>query len=76
MLVFTGMPIFFMEVTLGQYSGVGPNKLFELAPLFKGMCNEVRQHLILTRPLLVLEPLLTVYYCLSVLCNNKTRAKR
>ncbi|XP_067936413.1 sodium- and chloride-dependent GABA transporter 1-like [Watersipora subatra] len=37
MLVFAGLPIFFMEVILGQYSGVGPNKLFELAPLFKGL---------------------------------------
>jgi len=36
MLAFAGLPIFFMEVILGQYSGVGPNKLFELAPLFKG----------------------------------------
>lgn len=37
MLAFAGMPIFFMEVILGQWSGVGPNKLFELAPLFKGI---------------------------------------
>ncbi|KAF6021690.1 hypothetical protein EB796_019999 [Bugula neritina] len=37
MLAFAGLPIFFMEVILGQYSGVGPNKLFELAPLFKGL---------------------------------------
>ena len=36
MLAFAGLPIFFMEVILGQYSGVGPNKLFEMAPLFKG----------------------------------------
>lgn len=36
MLVFAGLPIFFMEVILGQYGGVGPNKLFEIAPLFKG----------------------------------------
>lgn len=36
MLAFAGLPIFFMEVILGQYGGVGPNKLFEIAPLFKG----------------------------------------
>jgi len=39
MLAFAGLPIFFMEVILGQYGGVGPNKLFELSPIFKGMCQ-------------------------------------
>ena len=38
MLFLTGLPMFFLEMTLGQYSGKGPIKLFtSLAPVFKGL---------------------------------------
>lgn len=38
MLVFTGLPLFFMELALGQYSGCGPTRLFgRMAPIFKGL---------------------------------------
>ena len=38
MLFGTGLPLFFMELALGQYAGQGPTKLFgKLAPIFKGL---------------------------------------
>ena len=38
MLFLTGLPMFFLEMALGQYSGKGPIKLFtSLAPVFKGL---------------------------------------
>ncbi|XP_059096087.1 sodium- and chloride-dependent glycine transporter 2-like [Tigriopus californicus] len=38
MLIFVGLPLFFMELALGQYSGAGPTRLFgRLAPAFKGL---------------------------------------
>ncbi len=38
MLAFTGLPLFFLELAIGQYGGVGPNKLFgRIAPAFRGL---------------------------------------
>ena len=38
MLLFAGLPLFFMESALGQYCGQGPTKVFgNLAPAFKGL---------------------------------------
>ena len=38
MLIFTGLPLFFMELTLGQYTGQGPTRVFgRLAPALKGL---------------------------------------
>ena len=40
MLFAMGLPIFFLELTIGQYSGLGPNKAFQrMAPIFHGKCN-------------------------------------
>jgi SNF family Na+-dependent transporter len=40
MLFAMGLPIFFLELTIGQYSGLGPNKAFQrMAPIFQGKCN-------------------------------------
>lgn len=37
MVLFVGMPLFFAELVIGQYSGLGPIKAFSfLTPLFKG----------------------------------------
>ena len=36
MLVFVGMPMFFMELSLGQFTSCGPLTCWEFAPLFKG----------------------------------------
>lgn len=38
MVLLVGMPLFFAELVIGQYSGLGPIKAFAfLTPLFKGM---------------------------------------
>ena len=38
MLLFAGLPMFFMELAIGQYSGLGPAKVFErMAPIFQGL---------------------------------------
>ena len=43
MLVLAGLPIFFLEMALGQYAGVGPIKIFgRIAPLLQGL-GYVRQ---------------------------------
>jgi len=38
MLLLAGLPLFFMELALGQYSGAGPTRLFgRMAPAMKGL---------------------------------------
>ena len=38
MLLFAGLPLFFMELCLGQYAGQGPTRVFgRMAPAFKGL---------------------------------------
>jgi solute carrier family 6 amino acid transporter-like protein 5/7/9/14 len=38
MLFFAGLPLFFLELALGQYSGAGPTRLFgRMAPIMKGL---------------------------------------
>ena len=40
MLIFVGLPVFFIELSAGQYSGMGPFKAFGSAsPLFQGKYN-------------------------------------
>ena len=37
MLAFGAMPLFYMEVILGQYSRQGPISLWKICPMFKGI---------------------------------------
>jgi solute carrier family 6 amino acid transporter-like protein 5/7/9/14 len=37
MLVFVGIPLFYMELALGQYSSSGPLTCWDFAPIFKGI---------------------------------------
>ena len=38
MLFAAGLPVFFLEIAIGQYAGVGPIKLFgRLAPILRGV---------------------------------------
>ena len=43
MLVFGAMPLFYMEVILGQYNRQGPISLWKICPIFKGnqSCLEI-----------------------------------
>lgn len=37
MLVFVGIPLFYMELAIGQYSSSGPLTCWDFAPIFKGI---------------------------------------
>ncbi len=38
MLLFIGIPCFFLEISLGQYAALGPATIYSnMAPLFKGL---------------------------------------
>lgn len=57
MLVLMGMPIFLLELIIGQYSGLGPDQAFtKMAPIFAGLgyCT------------LVVISLITVYYMVII----------
>ena len=37
-LAFTGLPLFFFELSLGQYASSSPIALWRVIPLFQGSC--------------------------------------
>ena len=37
MLCFVGLPVFFIELSVGQYSASGPMTVFEASPIFQGV---------------------------------------
>lgn len=41
MLFLCGIPLFFMETSLGQFAGTGCITIFRIAPLFKGMNKKI-----------------------------------
>jgi hypothetical protein len=36
MLAFVGLPLFYLEVAIGQYASLGPISIWRINPLFKG----------------------------------------
>jgi len=36
MMTFAGMPLFYLELALGQYAALGPITVWGVCPLFKG----------------------------------------
>jgi SNF family Na+-dependent transporter len=41
MLFFVGMPIFFLELSLGQFTSASPLTCWTMAPFFRGECRYV-----------------------------------
>jgi solute carrier family 6 amino acid transporter-like protein 5/7/9/14 len=40
MLIFAGLPLFFMELSFGQFASLGPISIWRLSPIFKGKKRE------------------------------------
>lgn len=36
MMIFAGMPLFYLELAIGQYAALGPITIWDICPLFKG----------------------------------------
>jgi hypothetical protein len=54
MLAFGAMPLFYMEVILGQYSREGPISLWKICPMFKGEQIYIRSIITLKVEIMVL----------------------
>ena len=42
MLIFVGLPLFFIELIVGQYSSAGPMDIWPISPIFKGKRKETQ----------------------------------
>ena len=67
MLVFGAMPLFYMEVILGQFNRQGPISLWRICPIFKGMAGLMHKTKVTTSHILYIK---TRYQlCCEIYCN-------
>jgi len=45
MQLFVGMPLFFMELSFGQFASLGPLAIWKINPLFKGKISRIIKEL-------------------------------
>ena len=45
MQLFVGMPLFFMELSFGQFASLGPLAIWKINPLFKGKISRTSKEL-------------------------------
>ena len=45
MMVIVGVPLFYMEASIGQFTSSGPMTCWKFAPLFKGILKLSKQNL-------------------------------
>ena len=56
MLLLAGLPLFFLELSLGQFASLGPNKVFlNISPIFMGMLTFYIFYIISEKKPLMLE---------------------
>ncbi|XP_026321854.1 sodium- and chloride-dependent glycine transporter 1-like isoform X2 [Hyposmocoma kahamanoa] len=80
MLIFLGLPLFYLELYIGQYTGVGPIKAFSsIAPFFSGLgyCTLVVMTIVLIYYMVIVAWIL-FYFIISMtgklnwgLCDNE-----
>ena len=65
MLFFAGLPLFFMELGLGQYTKQGPTRAFDhISPVFKGSWdNPIKNNLWLEIKYIYFHPVCIVQFC-------------
>ncbi|KAL7741144.1 hypothetical protein ACLKA6_018170 [Drosophila palustris] len=66
MVILCGIPLFYMEVLLGQFSGTGCTGLFRLAPILKGTgyCMViVNMYCVCYYSVIISYPIRMMYYC-------------
>jgi hypothetical protein len=43
MLIFIGAPVFYLELTLGQFTSAGPLVVWKVNPLLRGLLTNLRK---------------------------------
>lgn len=70
MLFFAGMPLFFLELSFGQYSSRGPISVWQSVPLFRG----VGYGMVVTSGIVAIYYNVIITYCIFYMFKSMTRS--